>query len=187
MPDDTSTGTGKTDDGTKADDGKTGTSATAADDKQQDKTLTQAEVDRIVQERVARERAKYADYDDLKAKAKAAETDQERAVREAAEKARNEALSEVGQQRLEDRIRVKAAKALNDPEDAVRLIDREGLDPSDSKLDDTLTQRINKLLEDKPYLGVSDARQSGSGDAGSKRQTAQPGDMNALIRSASGR
>lgn len=33
------------------------------------KTFTQAEVDKIVRDRVARERAKYADYDDLKAAA----------------------------------------------------------------------------------------------------------------------
>lgn len=39
-----------------------------------DKTLSQADVDRIVQERLARERQKYADYDDLKAKAEAADS-----------------------------------------------------------------------------------------------------------------
>ncbi|PYY32361.1 hypothetical protein [Curtobacterium sp. MCBD17_030] len=36
--------------------------------------ITQSEVDRIVKERVARERAKYADYDELKAKADGAKT-----------------------------------------------------------------------------------------------------------------
>lgn len=39
-----------------------------------DKTLSQADVDRIVKERLARERQKYADYDDLKAKAEAADS-----------------------------------------------------------------------------------------------------------------
>lgn len=34
-----------------------------------DKTFSQEEVDRIVQERLARERAKFSDYEDLKAKA----------------------------------------------------------------------------------------------------------------------
>jgi hypothetical protein len=38
-----------------------------------EKALTQAEVDRIVADRLKRERAKYADYDDLKAKAAAAD------------------------------------------------------------------------------------------------------------------
>lgn len=37
--------------------------------KEPEQTFTQADVDRIVKERVQRERAKYADYDDLKAKA----------------------------------------------------------------------------------------------------------------------
>jgi hypothetical protein len=38
-----------------------------------DKTFTQAELDKIVDERLKRERAKYTDYDDLKAKAARAE------------------------------------------------------------------------------------------------------------------
>lgn len=43
-----------------------------------DQTFTQADVDRIVRERVQREKAKYADYDDLKAKAGSATTLEER-------------------------------------------------------------------------------------------------------------
>lgn len=39
-----------------------------------EKTLSQADVDRIVQERLARERQKYADYDELKSKAEAADS-----------------------------------------------------------------------------------------------------------------
>ncbi|MBA9002017.1 capsid assembly scaffolding protein Gp46 family protein [Thermomonospora cellulosilytica] len=38
-----------------------------------EKTFTQAELDRIVAERLRREREKYADYDDLKARAQAAD------------------------------------------------------------------------------------------------------------------
>ena len=45
---------------------------------QSDQTFTQADVDRIVRERVQRERAKYADYDDLKAKAAGATTLEDR-------------------------------------------------------------------------------------------------------------
>ena len=43
-----------------------------------DQTFTQADVDRIVRERVKREREKFADYDDLKAKAGSATTLEER-------------------------------------------------------------------------------------------------------------
>lgn len=43
-----------------------------------DQTFTQAELDRIVSERLQRERAKFADYDELKAKAGSATTLEER-------------------------------------------------------------------------------------------------------------
>jgi hypothetical protein len=43
-----------------------------------DQTFTQADVDRIVRERVKREREKFADYDDLKARAGNATTLEER-------------------------------------------------------------------------------------------------------------
>ena len=49
-----------------------------AEDKQQEQTFTQADVDRIVRERVKREREKFADYDDLKAKAGEKATAEER-------------------------------------------------------------------------------------------------------------
>jgi hypothetical protein len=39
------------------------------DNGEQEKTFTQAELDKIVQERVGRERAKYEGFEDLKAKA----------------------------------------------------------------------------------------------------------------------
>jgi len=44
----------------------------------QEHTFTQADVDRIVRERVKREREKFADYDDLRAKAEGAKTAEER-------------------------------------------------------------------------------------------------------------
>lgn len=44
----------------------------------QEQTFTQADVDRIVRERVKRERDKFSDYDDLKAKAGEAATAEER-------------------------------------------------------------------------------------------------------------
>lgn len=50
----------------------------AAGDQQEQKTLTQADVDRIVKDRIARVEAKYADYNDLKAQAAGARTLEER-------------------------------------------------------------------------------------------------------------
>lgn len=50
----------------------------AEGDKGKEQTFTQADVDRIVADRLKRERDKYADYDDLKTKATSAETAEER-------------------------------------------------------------------------------------------------------------
>lgn len=49
-----------------------------ADQAKDPQLVPQADVDRIVKERVARERAKYADYDELKAKAAGSKTLEER-------------------------------------------------------------------------------------------------------------
>lgn len=47
-------------------------------EQEQEATLTQADVDRIVKERIARVEAKYSDYNDLKAKADGAKTLEDR-------------------------------------------------------------------------------------------------------------
>lgn len=47
-------------------------------DQAKEQLVSQADVDRIVRERVARERAKYSDYDELKAKAAGSQTLEER-------------------------------------------------------------------------------------------------------------
>lgn len=76
-------------------------------------TFTQADVDRIVKERVQRERAKYADYEDLKAKAGSATTLEERVeqIERQAREAESRAL----------RAEVANAKGLT-PTQAKRLV-----------------------------------------------------------------
>ncbi len=56
----------------------TESTAPATEETAAPETFTQADVDRIVRERVQRERAKYADYDALKAKAEGAKTVEDR-------------------------------------------------------------------------------------------------------------
>ena len=58
-----------------------GSAAAGTDDKGEAtkaQSFTQADVDRIVSERITRERAKYADYDEVKAKAEGAKTLEDR-------------------------------------------------------------------------------------------------------------
>ena len=57
-------------------------------EQQQEQTFTQADVDRIVRERVQRERSKFADYDDLKAKAEGAKTVEQQLAEMRAENAK---------------------------------------------------------------------------------------------------
>lgn len=85
------------------------TPGSEAEEAKVEQTFTQADVDRIVRERVQRERGKYADYDELKEKAGAAKSAEERiAALEAEVKAtRHEALKR----------RVQAAHGISD-EDA---------------------------------------------------------------------
>lgn len=56
----------------------TESTAPATEETAAPETFTQADVDRIVRERVQRERAKYADYDELKAKAAGVKTVEDR-------------------------------------------------------------------------------------------------------------
>lgn len=82
-------------------------------EEQASQTFTQADVDRIVRERVQRERAKYADYDDLKTKAGNATSLEER-------------VAEIERQARESEARALRAEVANakglTPTQAKRLI-----------------------------------------------------------------
>lgn len=71
--------------------------------------FTQADLDRIVNERLERERKKYADYPELKKKAAAAMSDAERVAVEAEQRGRSAALAEVGQRLVRAEFRALAA------------------------------------------------------------------------------
>lgn len=77
------------------------------------KTFTQADVDHIVKERVQREKAKYADYDDLKTKAEGAKSTEERMadLEKQLATTQHEAL----------RARVQAAHGISDEDAALFL------------------------------------------------------------------
>lgn len=96
----------------------------------QEQTFTQADVDRIVRERVKRERDKYADYDELKAKAGEKATADERiaALEREIESSKREAL----------RSRVQAAHGISN-EDAELFLT--GTD------EETLTAQAKRLAD----------------------------------------
>jgi nucleoid DNA-binding protein len=83
---------------------------TTGEEAKDNQSFTQADIDRIVRERVKREREKFADYDDLKKKAEGAKT-------------------------LEDRVAEIEANAKKSDERAVRaeIANEKGLTPSQAK------------------------------------------------------
>lgn len=144
------------------------------------KVFTQADVDRIIADRVARERAKYADYGDLKKRAAAAMTDQEKAVAEAEQRGRAAALGETGSRLVRAEFRAAAAAR----------VDRETLD---AYLEDADLRKF--LREDgEPDTKAIEARIAKLGgaarstdfDGGARTSAAKPSDMNALIRRQAG-
>lgn len=116
-------------------------------------------------------------------------SEQERALEEAVAAAREEERSKFKTARLEDRVLARAARLLNDPQDATRLLDTSGIDVDSDQADSEIESRLNALIEAKPYLALTEKVQpSGSGDATSRPTVAgyQPS-IGALIKAASGR
>ena len=99
-----------------------------------ERTLTQSEVDRIVAERLTRERQKYSDYEELRQKAQklnemeeAQKSELQKALdaKEASENAAKQAIEQANQRLIQAEF-IAAASKLNvaHPEDAFRLADR---------------------------------------------------------------
>lgn len=113
-------------------------------------------------------------------------SEQERAIadarKEAAEAARNEVLGEVLRDRVADRIRAAAGTQLNDPEDAVRLLDpEEFIDDGQIKDGSIISAAIATLLKDKPYLSAMPG--TGSGEGGPRGAASpKPGTSDPLLR-----
>lgn len=121
---------------------------------------SQADLDRIVEARIARERQKYADYDDLKKKAEehdqyleSQKTEHEKAL----EAARAEAAGETRTKFLDRLVssEVKSAATLagfTDPGDVLAFLKSEELVKDDDPDADAIKKAIDKLAAEKPYL-----------------------------------
>lgn len=98
-----------------------------------EQTFTQADIDRIVRERIKRERERFADYDDLKAQAEGAKTAEQRI----ADLEKRLADADARESRSKLVAQVAAAHEITDPED-IRLF----LTGAD---EDTLTAQAERL------------------------------------------
>lgn len=158
------------------------TDSTGADKGQPaEKAFTQADMDRVISERVARERAKFADYADLKKKAASAMTEQERAVSEAEQRGRSAALKESGSRLALAEFRTAASEVgLNkqalegflEYAEMTRFVGDDG--EPDIK---AIGMAVKKIAGPKNTTNY---------DGGARSSAAPPTDMNALIRRAAG-
>jgi nucleotide-binding universal stress UspA family protein len=145
----------------------------------QERTFTQAELERQIGERLARERAKYADYSQLKEKADKFEelqaetqTELEKAVAKARKEERAKAVEEYETERRANRLQVAVsnhARELADVDDVVMNL--RGTDATiftdEGQVDDeALGKALTDLLERKPHLRVGGQVPTGDADAG---------------------
>jgi hypothetical protein len=86
---------------------------------------------------------------------KAEMSEAERAIEEARKAGYEEAASVLGKQLLQERIIARSAGVLQDPTDAVALIDVSELDIDDT---DAIDKAIAELVKAKPHLKVSGRR-----------------------------
>lgn len=151
------------------------------------KTYTQADLDRILQGRLA----KFSDYDQMKQQLEelrtANQTDTEKAIEEAKKAGAAEAAAEVSQRLLQSEARAIAAElGFHDPKDAHLHVPADIV--SDGEVDLTrLQEAIEKVAADKPYL-VRGARTPSAQDVGIGRATnaGETTSINTLLRAAAG-
>jgi hypothetical protein len=126
---------------------------------QEERRFTQAEVERLITERLSRETKKYADYDKTKAELKrlqeASKSDVDRLQETVSDltakftEAENRARANL----VKSAIVASAARLdFNDPQDAFRLLDAGGFEVADDGSVEGLEATLQKLLAEKPYL-----------------------------------
>ncbi len=144
------------------------------------RTFTQQDVDRIVQDRLARVTGQPpADYDELKAAAarlaeieESNKTELEKAVARAeqAEQEREQIRAEAFETRLNAAIIAEAAKPdrkVVDTDTVIALLDRTTLDLDDNGYPTNIAEAMDSLLKAKPFL-VASGGARGHADQGAR-------------------
>jgi hypothetical protein len=156
-----------------------------------DKTFTQAELDRVVEERLARERKKFEGFDDIKARAEkfdeleaknqsALEKAQTKA--EKAEKERDEAVQRANQTLVRAAVVAEAAKqGAVDADAVVALLPGDQVTIGDDGQVTGAEQAVKGLLEAKQWLVGNTPTPPGDGGA---RTPVPPKDLDEQIREA---
>lgn len=128
---------------------------------------TQADLDRIIQDRLARERKNFADYEDLKAKAteydkfkESSKTEQQKAIDAAKAEGANEVTGKFTTRIVNAEIKATAATlGFSDPGDAVALFgDISSVEITDDGPDaEAIKTKLADIAKNKPYLLKGDS------------------------------
>lgn len=150
-----------------------------------ERTFTQEQVDRLIRDRLARQKAQFSDYDEIKARAskldeieEANKTELQKATDRLAalERQAAEAQQLARENSLRAAVVSEAAKRnVVDPDAVLALLDRKTLEFDDAGTPTNLGDAITSLLEAKTYL-VAGTRPSGAADLGA-RNPATPGQL----------
>lgn len=161
-----------------------------AQGEQQSQTFTQADVDRIVQERLKRAESKYADYADLKAKASkldeieaANQSELEKATKKAADaEARLQALEAAARAAtVKSAVTLAATKAdAVDPDAVLALLPSDSVTVGDDGQVTGADDAVKALLKEKPYLVGKPAPRPGGADGGARSTSGAPLTADAL-------
>ena len=151
---------------------------------EQNKTFTQAEVDAIIGDRLAREKSKYADYEDLKAKAEEYDKQQEASkseLQKAQEKfAKLQAkIDSMEKQEKVRQIRSKAAKDSGVPEELLTGEDEEACKAQ--------AEAILKFAKGNKYPGVKETNAKASVHQPARASDASEEDFRELAGQVFGR
>jgi hypothetical protein len=129
--------------------------------KEETRTFTQDELEAQLGSRLAREREKFGDYNDLKAKAEqfdelqaANKTELEKLMEraESAERERDEVAKTATEQAVSSAIIAEASRrGVIDPDDVVALLDKSSLSVEGSSVTG-VAEAVGSLLEAKPHL-----------------------------------
>lgn len=130
-----------------------------------ERTFSQEDVDRIVSERIKREREKFSDYNTLKQQVEEFNATLERAKTEAVK----EAQAEFAKEKAVSAIALEAKGRFADTEDALlNLRERvnDFITEEGTVNTEAVTAAVDNLLENKPHLGVSKSNTPALNDVG---------------------
>lgn len=125
------------------------------------KTFTQDELEKIVGDRLARERKKYADYDELRAFKDEHKSETEKAIEAARVEGAKEVTERFSTRLFQSEVRAAAAAlGFRDAGDAVAVFgDSSGLVSSEGEVDaKAIQERLTELAKAKPYLVTESSR-----------------------------